>query len=291
MMNTPSVVAAAAALITASSGLSTSPAEAEEQNWKHTDLRVAVYNIQAGLNMDGEFDLDSTAEAIADMDADVVALNEVDAHWDERSEWRDLGEELAESLDMNLSFGPIYTLDPEDPDDPPREYGNAILSKYDIVYEKNHEITRLASVEEDPEPEMYPGFPEIVINVKGNFTHLYSTHLEVADVDVREQQFDDMIEILERPKIGSQVLLGDLNKEPGSAEGEKFWKDMDDAWVEANGDKDGFTFPADAPERRIDYVAVTPEIEVEAAETIDTLASDHLPTVVDLKIPRFHWWS
>ncbi|MGB9375963.1 MAG: hypothetical protein WCB04_00425, partial [Mycobacteriales bacterium] len=57
------------------------PAGAGQATGPPVPLRVASYNIHAGIGSDGAFDLDRTAEAIRALDADVVGLEEVDVNW------------------------------------------------------------------------------------------------------------------------------------------------------------------------------------------------------------------
>ncbi|MGH8793340.1 MAG: endonuclease/exonuclease/phosphatase family protein [Stackebrandtia sp.] len=255
---------------------------------RHASLRAATYNIAAGSGPDGVFDLDRTAEAIADLDADVVGLQEVDVHWSERSQWRDLAGELAAELDMDVFFAPIYSLDPLEPGQPRREFGNAILSRHPIVYAQNHKITRLSTQDPEPEPKPMPGFPEALINADGAFVHVYDTHLDFReDPEVREMQVDDMLRIMKRGLSRSQILLGDFNARPDAPELAPLWDKLDDAWKTANGPDGGLTYPALTPDRRIDYVAVGGSAEVVSVETPQTHASDHLPTVAKLSIPGF----
>ncbi|WP_420865642.1 endonuclease/exonuclease/phosphatase family protein, partial [Streptomyces prasinopilosus] len=75
-------------------------------------LRVATYNIHAGAGEDGVFDLDRTARALRDLNADVIGLQEVDVHWGGRSDFVDEARALAGTLDMRVFFAPIYDLDP-----------------------------------------------------------------------------------------------------------------------------------------------------------------------------------
>lgn len=246
-------------------------------------LRVATYNIQAGIGMDDVFDVERTAEAIADLDAEVVALQEVDVHWDERSQWRDVAGELAESLDMHVHFGEIYSLEPDDPSDPQREFGNALLSQHPFTHSKNHEITRMSSQDPDPVPELMPGFPEVAVDVDGHVVHVYSTHLDYReDPEVRQMQVADMRGVMEGPGDSAQILMGDLNARPGAPELDPLWEDLDDAWESVHGPEGGFTYPADVPDRRIDYIGVTSGVEVVSAEVAETLASDHLPVVAEV---------
>lgn len=264
-------------------GLTTAPAVATE---RPATLRVANFNIHAAADSDNVFDLDRTAEAIAELDASVVALQEVDVHWDQRSQWRDLAAELGEKLDMHVYFGPIYSLDPPGPDQPRREYGNALLSRYPIKAAVNHEITRLSTQDPDPKPELMPGFPEIEIEVRGVDVHLYATHLDYReDPAVRTAQIADTLRILRHDRGEPRILLGDFNATPDAAELRPLWRELSDAW-DACGTDPGHTYPAVNPDSRIDYVTVSRGVQVRSIAVGDTLASDHRPVVADLRLPR-----
>lgn len=276
----------------------TGPAAADDQGPAHdhghppaVELRVATYNIAAGRNADGTFDIGTTAEAIEDIDADVVALQEVDVHWGKRSLNLDLAQELADELDMFVSFAPIYSNDPVTEGGPRAEFGVAVLSDYPIVDFTNHEITRLSTQTADPVPAPAPGFAEAVVQARGARVHVYSTHLDYrGDPTVREMQVADTLEILAEDGPGAtQILMGDFNATPDAAELAPLWQVLTDAWTVA-GDGDGFTFPADAPDRRIDYVTVSAGVSVEGAfvpaDGPAATSSDHRPTVVDLEVPR-----
>jgi endonuclease/exonuclease/phosphatase family metal-dependent hydrolase len=256
-------------------------AGADAHTWR--PVRVASYNIQAGAGSDHVFDLDRTAAAIRDLDADVVGLQEVDVHWSARSQWRDLASELGRELGMHVFFAPIYSLDPLEPGQPRREYGVALLSKHRILYAKNHEITRLSTQVPNPVPEPAPGFPEIVINVRGALVHVYTTHLDYrGDPSVREAQVADTLRIMGRHRDQQQILVGDLNARPDAPELAPLWELLQDSWATANGPDGGLSYPAAQPDRRIDYVTATSRIRVRSAEVVDTQASDHLPLVADL---------
>ncbi|WP_327245311.1 endonuclease/exonuclease/phosphatase family protein [Streptomyces sp. NBC_01320] len=244
-------------------------------------LRVATYNIHAGSGMDNVFDLDRQAAELRALDADVIGLQEVDVHWGTRSEWRDVAGELAERLDMQVSFAPIYSLDPETPGASRREFGVAVLSKYRIVSAENHEITRLSTQVPNPVPEPAPGFGEVVVRVKGMPVHVYVTHLDYrGDPSVRIAQVADTRRVMAEDE-GRKVLLGDFNAEPSAPELAPLWKDLTDAEPNAP------TFPALDPVKRIDFVAVSKDgVRVRDAAVSETLASDHRPVVADLLLLR-----
>ena len=144
-------------------------------------VKVLTYNIAHGAGHDGRLDLDRIAAVIRRSGADVVALQEVDKHWDSRSDFVDQAAVLGEKLNMRVRFAPIYSLDPPEPGKPRREYGLAILSRYPITHFKNHELSRISSVEPEKGVQKLPGFPEAVINLHGRKIHLFNTHLSWLD--------------------------------------------------------------------------------------------------------------
>lgn len=95
-----------------------------------------------------------------------------------------------------------------------------------------------------------------------------------------------MLRIMGRWRGHHQILLGDFNARPDAAELAPLWSTLTDAWAVANPGVDGFTYPAALPNRRIDYVTATPGVSVRAVEVPPRLASDHLPVVAELTLPR-----
>jgi endonuclease/exonuclease/phosphatase family metal-dependent hydrolase len=207
-------------------------------------------------------------------------------HWHARSQWRDLATEIASGLGMNVFFGPIYDLDPLAEGQPRRQFGIAILSRYPILYAENHWITRLSTQVPNPVPEPAPGFPEVVVNVFGAHVHVYGTHLDYrGDPTVRRMQVADMLRIMSEDQGQRQVLLGDFNARPNAAELAPLWGYVADAWL-TGGSGSELTYPASAPDRRIDYITVTSRVTVRSARVPYTLASDHRPVVADLIVTR-----
>ena len=171
-----------------------SPASASRE----VSLRVLSYNIHTGIGSDGALDLARTADAIRDTRADVVALQEVDVHWDARSDFRDQAADLARPLRMRVFFAPIYDLDPLTAGraaPPVRRRDPEPASR--CCTRTNHWITRLSTQDENPVPTPAPGFAEAVVLVRGVAVHVYSTHLDYrADPAVRATQVADMLRIM-----------------------------------------------------------------------------------------------
>lgn len=260
---------------------------------RQTRLTVASYNIHAGAGEDNVFDLERTAQALKALDADVIGLQEVDVHWDARSEWRDTLAELAAKLGMHAGFAPIYDFDPPAAGQPRRQYGVGVLSRFPLVRTENHPITRLSTQDPNPVPAPAPGFLEAEIDVRGRRVHVYCTHLDYrADPSVRAAQVRDTVKILARDRRKHlQIMTGDFNAEANAPELAGLWTRLTDSWTAAGTTTGGpNTYPAIAANKRIDFVTVGAGLRVLRAEVpaevpLEQAASDHRPMVADLSFP------
>lgn len=234
-----------------------------------------TYNIQAGGG-----NLDSIAEVIRASGAALVALQEVDVHWDKRSGFADQATELATKLGLQMRFAPIYRLPGAEVDSPAREYGVALLSRYPIVAFMNHAITRLSTQGSNASPTPMPGFLEATIDVHGWRVRVFNTHLDYrGDPTVRRQQVAESLEIIGDPAT-PVLMFGDLNAVPAAPELQPLFARLRDGWPDTAGT--GFTYPAVQPVRRIDYVLASSHFRVVDARVRDSKASDHRPVIMDL---------
>ncbi|MBN6038779.1 endonuclease/exonuclease/phosphatase family protein [Amycolatopsis sp. 195334CR] len=236
-------------------------------------LRVLSFNIHSGVGADGRLDLARTAGAITDSRAEVVGLQEVDVHWSARSGYADQAGELARRTGMHLFFAPIYDKDPEPGRVERRRYGVAVLSRFPIRRAVNHTITRLSTVDSTP-PGPLPGFAEAELEVRGRVLRFFVTHLDHRpEPAVRSTQVGEMLRVL-----GPGVLAGDLNAGPGAAELRPLFDRLPPTGVA------GATFPAPAPDRRLDYVLSTlPPVSTRIPD--DPVTSDHRPVLATVQLP------
>ena len=241
-------------------------------------LRVMTYNIEAGRG-----DLEKTRAAIAASQPDLVALQEVDVHWDPRSNFADQAATLGERLGMQVRFAHIYDFPGKSAGAPDREYGVALLSKYPIVGFINHSITRLSTQQEGAPPTPMPGFLEARIDVHGTRVRVFDTHTDYRkDPSVRRTQVGEMLAVIGNSSMPT-LLFGDLNAPPDAAELQPLLARLHDAWPDSAGS--GLTYPSDHPVKRIDYVLTSSTFRVRSARVPVTEASDHRPVVVDVIIP------
>jgi endonuclease/exonuclease/phosphatase family metal-dependent hydrolase len=239
-------------------------------------FRVMTWNIAAGYG-----DLSQTARVVRDAAPDVVALQEVDVHWQERSRFADQASVIGAALDMSVRFAPIYRL-PGAGAAPMREFGVAILSRGEIVEFHNHLLPRLSTQSAATEPELLPGFAEARVDIAGTRVRVFTTHLDYrADRRVRDRQVAQTLERLNAVS-GPIVLMGDLNASPDAPELAPLFRRLRDVWP--SGIDRGLTYPASTPARRIDYVLVSEELRALDVRVPAVTASDHRPVIADLVI-------
>jgi endonuclease/exonuclease/phosphatase family metal-dependent hydrolase len=232
-------------------------------------IRVMTWNIAAGHG-----DIARIAETIRESSPDIVALQEVDVHWHERSAFVDQADSLARSLKMEYRFAPIYNFPDSSGVRPPRQFGVAILSRYPIRSWQNYEITRLSTQQANAEPSLAPGFLETMIDTPDGAVRAFSTHLDYrANPVVRTKQVIEMIDVIRQSKVPT-LLFGDLNATPNAPELAPL-KFLHDAAIKSPLD----TYPAEHPSKRIDYVLASNELVLKEAEVPVTTASDHRPVL------------
>lgn len=245
-------------------------------------VRVMSWNIAAGGG-----DLERIAATIRAAAPDIVGLQEVDVRWSERSAFADQATLLARMLDMEVRFGPIYSIAGDSVVEAgapalAREFGVAILTKHPVMESRNHVISRLSTQTTSPEPRPHPGFLEVVVNLRGRRIRVFDTHLDYrADPRVRTMQAGEMLEIV-RTGAAPTILLGDLNASPDAAELQPLFSSFADAWSVASGS--GLTYPSTAPQKRIDYILISPHFRALRADVLQSDASDHLPVLAELQL-------
>ncbi|MFJ9034746.1 endonuclease/exonuclease/phosphatase family protein [Streptomyces sp. NPDC102274] len=234
------------------------------------------FNIRHAWGTDDVLDLSRIAKVVRASGADVVGLQEVDAHFGDRSDWADQAHELAQLLNFNYAYGANLDLDPPAPDMPRRQYGCATLSRHPITRWDN---TRLFSSEDEEQR----GLLHVEISVHGVPLHIYNAHLEAFSETDRARQAEQVVNLI--GKAAPSVLLGDFNASPQSPEMKKIRSAFSDTKTVC-GSEEILTFPANEPETCIDYIFVGPGVRPVWTSLIteDLVASDHVPVLSELTI-------
>lgn len=243
-----------------------------------TPIKVVTYNIQAGAGR-----LDDIVGELRAMNADIAVLQEVDVHWHARSNFADQASELGRALGVQVRFAPIYRL-PGGDGMPMREFGVALLSRRPVEGWHNDSLTRLSTQEANAAPSLMPGLLHATVNVRGSRISVLTAHLDYrADPAVRRAQVAEILRVLERDTLPI-ILAGDLNATPDADELQPLLKRLADVWPSA-GDR-GFTYPATAPTKRIDYILVSRHFQVLDAGVRPASAADHRPVTASLVLGR-----
>jgi endonuclease/exonuclease/phosphatase family metal-dependent hydrolase len=231
-----------------------------------TTLRVAAYNIKHGLGNDGRVDLERVAEVIRSLDADVVTLQEVD-RGAARTDGVDQTQRLAELTGMRGIFGDFRPYDGG-------EYGMAVLTRLPVVAVLNHRLPQAPAPISALEVQVAAGPDGRIISVVG--IHLVRTPEE------RLAEADTLTDILEN-RGHPVILAGDFNSRPGDVVLQRLTRD----WLVVPKEGDRFTFPADVPDREIDFIMLRPAEAFEILEhrvVNEALASDHRPLLALLRL-------
>jgi len=231
-------------------------------------LRVVVWNIHHGRGLDDRVDLARVADELRALSPDVVLLQEVDVGV-RRSGRVDTPAELAARLAMHPAFERNIRYQGGD-------YGNAILSRWPIESVDNLRYRMLREGEQR-------GLLTIRAATPRGPLLIGCTHLDARRDDSERMQ--NAPEILARVAGGELDLVGgDFNDQPSGRLYAVMQGALIDCWGEA-GEGDGYTYPAAAPEKRIDWLlrARGAAWRTVHAEVVPTSASDHRPVLFVLR--------
>lgn len=219
-----------------------------------TQLTLCSYNIHVAVGRDGRFDPDRTLGVIRELNADIIALQEVH------------GLDLLDFLASHAGFEPIAspTLLRKG-----REYGNALLTRLPV-----RQIRRLDLSVPGWEPR---GALDAVLGIDDRPFRVLATHFGLRRAE-RRRQTHQLLGYLKQWDAGEMTtLLGDFNE----------WLPWSrplrwlNAWFEQAPAP--ATYPARFPLLRLDRIWLRPRWRLLAIHVhqscLARLASDHLPIV------------
>jgi endonuclease/exonuclease/phosphatase family metal-dependent hydrolase len=232
-------------------------------------VRVLAYNVRHGAGLDGRIDLARAAAVIRAARPDVVCLQEVDAGC-ARTGGVDQARALGALCGMESVFGPFMDYDGG-------RYGMAVLARRPILASENLRLPPGAEPRSALAVRVRVGAGRGAEELVVVGIHLYRTEAErLAQARELARRLAD-----ERAPV---VLAGDFNSEPGSPVLAEL---VAAGWTVLGKGADRLTFPADAPEREIDFVLVRPaeRFRVRAMEVLpEPLASDHRPILLEAQL-------
>ena len=227
-------------------------------------FRIATYNIHRCIGRDKVKNLSRVAAVLNEINADIVALQEVTSSGEEST---DMLAGLALATGMNPVEG--FTLNTTG-----TRYGNAILTRLPLSATHRIDISVAGK-----EPR---GVVEVVLpapDSDNSTITIWATHLGLGFFE-RRMQIKKLLKIIERKESDVSVLLGDFNE-----------------WLVWGGILDAVktvfarsfspaTFPAWKPLLKLDRIWVKPvdNLTVLSAHVtpLSISASDHLPLVAEI---------
>lgn len=253
---------------------------ADEEEAGGRRLRLLSYNVQMGISSTGPHNyltniwkhvlpascrfrnLDRIARLISDYD--IVALQELDAG-SHRTGYVDLTEYLAQKAgfpfwhhQLNRDLGQLA------------QHGNGILSRLLPTEVSEHRL-----------PGALPGRGALLVRYGRGESALVVLLIHLAlGRRSRLLQLDYVADLLDGYRFA--VVMGDMNCAPGSAEMRHLFSRtrLCEPMCELH------TFPSWRPNRSIDHILVTPELQITRCHVVNQAYSDHLPLAMELILPE-----
>ena len=224
--------------------------------------------------------LDRIAKIIRDRDPDIVALQEID----ESSHWND-NINLLDYLQSATGYPvAIHGVHNRRLGRKPLAYGNAFLSKFPASTWKVVPFGSKLLGEK--------GFLEACFNVEGVPLDLINLHLDFRSRRSRIQQVEQLLENVSERRANDPyhlppIVCGDFNTSSNAS------RDALHHFIARSAESESYhyfprkerTFPAHFPSRGLDFFLLANPLEAVRTEVVRSYASDHLPVLIEVRLP------
>jgi endonuclease/exonuclease/phosphatase family metal-dependent hydrolase len=233
------------------------------------DVRIATYNIHRCRGMDRRVAPERIIEVLREIDADVIALQEVIGAGPVGA---GQAEEIGAGLGMGWVMNCVRTLRHH-------QFGNVVLSRYPIVHHSQYDLSWRTC-----EPR---NCQRADLQIAGQILHVYNVHLGTAVLERRYQAGRLASFVHDRRVTGPKVLLGDFN-EWMKGRATKTLSSLFESVDISQHLKRRRTYPGLFPVVHLDHIYYDGRVEVLNVEMPRTrkalMASDHLPLVATFRI-------
>lgn len=239
---------------------------------ERTSIRIATYNIHKCRGMDRRVRPERIAEVLRQLDADVIALQEVVSVSRSAPE-EDQAHFIAAQLGYDCRFGENRRLGSG-------KYGNATLSRLPIVGSENYDISWRGRERR--------GAFRCDVRLGAQVLHVFNVHMGTAFFERRHQGRLLTAEIIQRDGIsGPRIVVGDFNEWTKGLASRLMGGHFEsiDAKVLA---RFGRTYPGVFPFLHLDHFYFDRCFQLENYKLhrskLALIASDHLPIVGELRL-------
>ena len=232
-------------------------------------VRIATYNIHRSVGLDGRTRPDRIAAVIADLGADVVALQEVigagpngGGHAEEIGAAAGMGWVMAATRHLRGHL-----------------FGNAVLSRFPIRHHTQHDLSWRTCEARCVQ--------RVDLDVDGATLHFYNVHLGTAYLERRFQAQRLAAIVSDRRVGGPKVVLGDFNEWLKGLTTSLLSERLNAIDLRTHLRRRR-TYPGFFPILHLDHIYYQGEVHVTRLELPRTrktlIASDHLPLVAELQV-------
>ena len=240
-----------------------------------SSFRVTTYNIHKCRGLDRRVRPRRIAEVLREIDADVVALQEV-VGMDEAAREHNQVHSIADELGMDFRIGENRRLRGG-------AYGNAVLSRLPIVDDRNHDLTCRRY-----EPR---GCLEVAVQVDHTeVLRLFNVHLGTGFFE-RRYQAHRLFEVIgdDSNRQSPRIVLGDFNEWTRGLTTRLMSFHLNSAEPEQRLGR-ARTYPGVFPILHLDHVYYNSLLKLDQVSVhrsrLALAASDHLPIVADFTFDR-----
>jgi endonuclease/exonuclease/phosphatase family metal-dependent hydrolase len=228
-------------------------------------MRIVTYNIHKARGIDGRTSVKRIAKVLGELDADIIALQEVFAVCD-------FHEGQVETLASELGLKPTFGCTRHRHG---RPYGNAILSRWPILKSRDMDISwhrreRRGCIRAD-------------LKTPRGTLHVFNIHMGTSFFE-RRHQVRSLLSSkqLDEDLSGPRVLVGDFNEWTKGLTTRMLSEKFESLNLQLHARKRR-SYPGLLPLLHLDHIYFERPLHVEKAELIRTrlsrIASDHLPLV------------
>ena len=236
-------------------------------------FRVATYNIHKCQGLDRRVRPKRIADVLKEIDADIIALQEV-VGMDETARERNQVRAIAEELGFDFRIG-------ENRRHRGGAYGNAVLSRLPFLEDRNHDITW-----RQREPR---GCLQVTLSSNnGAHVHIYNVHLGTAFFE-RRSQAHRLLEVIHNhstPEV-PRIILGDFNEWTRGLATHLLSHHFKSAVPDYRVGR-ARTYPSVLPLMHLDHIYYDSAVELGSVTVhrsrLALVASDHLPVVADFRL-------